>query len=161
MASKKTLRAPPAKATKKTPKAPRVSRAGAERLAPELARHEGSWMITLPDGSVTETFSRRVADSAAKSGSTVETAGTYLGRINKAIREQDNGRGAQRAKPAARKPPVVQALGDFLGSLQYLGQCPECHRQYMSTSVRVVERGHELLHLDCAKKIGLVPKGVF
>lgn len=90
--AKKTSARCRAKATKKTPKVPRASRADADRSAPELARHEGSWVITLPDGSARETFSRRTADSAASQGFAVETAGTYLGRINKAIREQDNGR---------------------------------------------------------------------
>jgi hypothetical protein len=90
--TKKTSARCRAKATKKTPKVPRASRADAKRSAPELARHEGSWVITLPDGPVIETFSRRTADSAARSGSVVETAGQYLGRINRAIREQDNGR---------------------------------------------------------------------
>ena len=85
--TKKTSARCRAKATKKTPKVPRTSRADADRSAPELARHEGSWVITSPDGAVTETFSRRAADSAARSGSVVETKGQYLGRINKAIRK--------------------------------------------------------------------------
>ena len=55
--------------------------------APELAPHEGSWVATSPDGHCPEFFSRANADKAARHGWKVETIGTYLGRINRAIKE--------------------------------------------------------------------------
>lgn len=55
---------------------------------PELAGHEGSWVVTFPDGRVRETFIRSNAAGAVQMGCTVETIGTYLGRINREIKAQ-------------------------------------------------------------------------
>jgi hypothetical protein len=49
---------------------------------PELERHCGSWIATLPNGVVAEFFDRRNAEKADAAGWKVETAAQYLGRIN-------------------------------------------------------------------------------
>ena len=52
---------------------------------PQLHRHEGSWVVTSPAGEVVELFERANVEKAVGAGWTVETIGTYLGRINAAI----------------------------------------------------------------------------
>lgn len=56
--------------------------------APSLSRHEGSWVATHTEtGEVRELFNRESAIFAALSDHwTIETIGTYLGRINTAIK---------------------------------------------------------------------------
>lgn len=56
---------------------------------PELEPHCGSWIATRPDGRVFELFNRSYAELCASRGWKLETAAQYLGRINKAIREQN------------------------------------------------------------------------
>lgn len=53
---------------------------------PELERTCGSWVVTLANGAVRETFSRTNAKRLHACGFRVETAGQYLGRINQEIR---------------------------------------------------------------------------
>jgi hypothetical protein len=53
---------------------------------PELAHGCGSWICTPPNGQPMETFTRSTAEILSGAGWRVETAGEYLGRINKALR---------------------------------------------------------------------------
>ena len=46
----------------------------------------GSWVITMPNGVVFETFKQDTADKARVAGWKVEAIGDYLGRINRAIK---------------------------------------------------------------------------
>lgn len=45
-----------------------------------------SWIVTLPNGVVFETFEAHTAQRASLAGWLVETAAQYLGRINAMIR---------------------------------------------------------------------------
>ena len=58
--------------------------------APPLRRYEGSWMVTSPSGEVRELFTEANVRKALAKGWKAESAGTYLGRINKGIREGSN-----------------------------------------------------------------------
>lgn len=58
----------------------------AEPAFPELEHGSGSWIVTSPTGIVFELYERANARSAFGLGWQVETAGQYLGRINKAHR---------------------------------------------------------------------------
>jgi len=53
---------------------------------PELEERCGSWVCTSPAGEVREFFERANAEKAAASGWRVETAATYLARINRELR---------------------------------------------------------------------------
>ena len=57
--------------------------------APNLKRHEGSWVVTNKiDGRVFEITDKESATSAAISGKwTVETIGDYLARINERAKQ--------------------------------------------------------------------------
>lgn len=57
-----------------------------DRPIPPLRRHEGSWMVTSPSGEVRELYTEANVKKAIAAGWKVETAGTYLGRINQDIR---------------------------------------------------------------------------
>jgi hypothetical protein len=50
---------------------------------PELEPRCGSWVVTSPDGAVSEFFERANAEIAAQCGYRVETAAGYLARINR------------------------------------------------------------------------------
>ena len=54
--------------------------------APDLAPHEGSWVITNVHDKQVETFSRATADYCAQLGLRVETIGAYLGRLNRELK---------------------------------------------------------------------------
>lgn len=54
---------------------------------PPLELHCGSWIVTAPDGHVVELFKRANVERAAQAGWRIETAVTYLGRINAAYRK--------------------------------------------------------------------------
>lgn len=69
---------------------------------PPLRAHEGSWIGTSPSGEVREFFSEANAQKALKGGWTVETANTYLARINRG--EQLPATNAPNGS-AARPPP--------------------------------------------------------
>jgi hypothetical protein len=58
---------------------------------PELEPHCGSWVVTSPTGRVYELFERADVEKVAAAGWKVETAATYLGRINAAIRFNSSG----------------------------------------------------------------------
>lgn len=51
---------------------------------PELAPHEGSWVVTLHEDPtvIGETFTRKIAEARWREGHRVETIGSYLARIN-------------------------------------------------------------------------------
>lgn len=53
---------------------------------PALER-SGSWIVTSPSGTVREIYERRNVEKAAKAGWRIETAGQYLGRINREIKD--------------------------------------------------------------------------
>lgn len=50
--------------------------------------------------------------------------------------------------------PHLRALGDVLGPLHYLGRCPVCGRQHMSTHDRVLVTARGRLCVACAAKEG-------
>ena len=48
--------------------------------------------------------------------------------------------------------PVIQTLGDVLGSLHYLGQCFDCGEQFMSPRERVIFEGHIRRCVPCGTR---------
>lgn len=73
------------------PRAARPARSAEQTDAlPALRSHEGSWIVTSPRGDVRELYEEANARKALAAGWKVETAGTYLGRINKDIRSGAN-----------------------------------------------------------------------
>ncbi len=64
-------------------------------VVPELAPHEGSWIVTRKAGGtvVGEFFDRAHVERFNGATCQVETIGTYLARVNQAAREtrQDGG----------------------------------------------------------------------
>jgi hypothetical protein len=56
---------------------------------PELEPHCGSWIV-CKDGYTFETWTRRVAERAAKTGWRVRTAAQYLADVNRAARGNEH-----------------------------------------------------------------------
>ena len=54
-------------------------------VIPDLEHGCGSWMATSPSGQVIELYERSNVAAAAMKGWTIETAMTYLCRINKTL----------------------------------------------------------------------------
>lgn len=48
--------------------------------------------------------------------------------------------------------PVIQTLGDALGSLHYLGQCFDCGEQFMPVRERVIFEGHIRRCVPCGTR---------
>ena len=57
--------------------------------APELARHEGSWVVIrrATGEAVVELFSRSLVERVDETRFEVKTIGNYLGDVNRKIRE--------------------------------------------------------------------------
>lgn len=52
----------------------------------------------------------------------------------------------------ANATPKIEVLGDVLGPLTYMGSCPRCGRQHMSTHDRVIRIGHQNYCVPCGEK---------
>jgi hypothetical protein len=88
---------------------------------PKLAPHEGSWVVTSPNGRITELFERENVEKAAAAGYKIETIGDYLARFNKQAGE----------KMYHLFVKMVDRRGKYTGAEDQLTSKPVTHREAM------------------------------